>query len=60
MSAPTPLDRFKQAMQIVYGPFESLKTDQLAQWHPPENSGGHQGRYLWTDAFGVLKFLDSL
>lgn len=42
----------------MYGPFESLKTDQLAQWHPPENSGGHRGRYLWTNAFGVLKFLN--
>lgn len=44
-------------MQIVYGPFESLNTDQLAQWHPPASSGGHRGRYLWTDAFGVLNFL---
>ncbi|OBT60430.1 hypothetical protein VE03_10133 [Pseudogymnoascus sp. 23342-1-I1] len=24
---------------------------------PPPNSGGHRGRYLWTDAFGVLNFL---
>ncbi|KAL8977246.1 MAG: hypothetical protein Q9205_006908 [Flavoplaca limonia] len=57
MSAPTRLDRFKQAMQIVYGPFDFLTTDQLAEWHPPGNSGGHRGRYLWTDAFGVLNFL---
>ncbi|KAI4268718.1 MAG: hypothetical protein LQ337_007692 [Flavoplaca oasis] len=57
MSAPTRLDRFKQAMQIVYGPFDSLTTDQLAEWHPPGNSRGHRGRYLWTDAFGVLNFL---
>lgn len=57
MSASTQLDRFKLAMQSVYGPFESLNTEQVAQWSPPENSGGHRGRYLWTDAFGVLNFL---
>ncbi|KAL8725059.1 MAG: hypothetical protein Q9166_007590 [cf. Caloplaca sp. 2 TL-2023] len=57
MPAPSQLDRFKRAMQVVYGPFESLSQEQAAQWTPPENSGGHRGRYLWTDAFGVLNFL---
>ncbi|KAL8684953.1 MAG: hypothetical protein Q9218_008056 [Villophora microphyllina] len=44
-------------MQIVYGSSESLTLEQAATWSPPENSGGHRGRYLWTDAFGVLNFL---
>ncbi|KAL8670004.1 MAG: hypothetical protein Q9168_005436 [Polycauliona sp. 1 TL-2023] len=57
MVDPGCLERFKQAMEIVYGPFESLTLDQLAQWRPPATSGGHRGRYLWTDAFGVLNFL---
>ncbi|KAF2277432.1 uncharacterized protein EI97DRAFT_350675, partial [Westerdykella ornata] len=26
-------------------------------WTPPPASAGHRGRYLWTDAFGVLNFL---
>ncbi|KAL9000461.1 MAG: hypothetical protein Q9169_000978 [Polycauliona sp. 2 TL-2023] len=50
------LDRFKHAMQGVYGPFESLTPEHLVQWRPPP-VGGHRGRYLWTDAFGVLNFL---
>ncbi|KAL8717919.1 MAG: hypothetical protein Q9181_008261 [Wetmoreana brouardii] len=57
MSSPTQLDSFKEAMQVVYGPFESLSTEQAMQWQPSESSGGHRGRYLWTDAFGVLNFL---
>ncbi|KAL8702700.1 MAG: hypothetical protein Q9201_004121 [Fulgogasparrea decipioides] len=57
MASPTQLDSFREAMQIVYGPFESLSTEQAMQWQPPENVGGHRGRYLWTDAFGVLNFL---
>ncbi|KAL8827404.1 MAG: hypothetical protein Q9170_007034, partial [Blastenia crenularia] len=35
----------------------SLTTEGIARWHPLETSGGHRGRYLWTDAFGVLNFL---
>ncbi|KAL0261927.1 hypothetical protein SLS55_003361 [Diplodia seriata] len=26
-------------------------------WTPPPATAGHRGRYLWTDAFGVLNFL---
>ncbi|KAI4127508.1 MAG: hypothetical protein LQ338_003166 [Usnochroma carphineum] len=57
MAATTKIYRFRQAMQKVYGPFESLSEQEVRQWHPPENSGGHRGRYLWTDAFGVLNFV---
>jgi hypothetical protein len=55
-TSPTTL-HFKGAMQSVYGPFETLPQDRVSQWTPPPKSGGHKGRYLWTDAFGVLSFL---
>ncbi|KAL8778288.1 MAG: hypothetical protein Q9194_002090 [Teloschistes cf. exilis] len=57
MEDSAELDDFKEAMHLIYGPFDSLKASQAASWTPPENSGGHRGRYLWTDAFGVLNFL---
>ncbi|KAL8722323.1 MAG: hypothetical protein Q9225_001171 [Loekoesia sp. 1 TL-2023] len=57
MSSSTDIDGFRAAMQKVYGSFESLNEDELWNWQPPESSGGHRGRYLWTDAFGVLNFL---
>jgi hypothetical protein len=53
-TSPTPLTRFKEAMQGVYGPFETLTPSKTTSWIPPPKSGGHRGRYLWTDAFGVL------
>ncbi|KAE8445069.1 hypothetical protein EG329_013784 [Mollisiaceae sp. DMI_Dod_QoI] len=56
-TTPTTLDRFKEAMQCVYGLFETLPPTQLSTWTPPPKSGGHGGRYLWTDAFGVINFL---
>jgi hypothetical protein len=56
-TSPTPLIRFKEAMQGVYGPFETLSPSKTTSWIPPPKSGGHRGRYLWTDAFGVLNFL---
>ncbi|PKS05951.1 hypothetical protein jhhlp_007784 [Lomentospora prolificans] len=57
-SKPT-LTRFKDAMQRVYGPFDGLTVDEASNWSPPEvpGAGGHRGRYLWTDAFGVVNFL---
>ncbi|KAL5350689.1 hypothetical protein ACLOAV_004258 [Pseudogymnoascus australis] len=42
------------AMETVYG---DLKTGAPELWIPPQKSGGHRGRYLWTDAFGVVNFL---
>ncbi|KAJ5774401.1 hypothetical protein N7457_009297 [Penicillium paradoxum] len=56
ISSPSPrLDRFGQAMQSVYGSFTSIENPK--DWTPPPRSGGHRGRYLWTDAFGVINFL---
>ena len=49
------LPAFKRAMEYVYGSFTSISNPK--SWSPPPNSGGHKGRYLWTDAFGVLDFL---
>lgn len=49
------LRRFQQAQESVYGDFNSIPDP--AQWTPPRASGGHRGRYLWTDAFGVINFL---
>ncbi|EAW08154.1 uncharacterized protein ACLA_028790 [Aspergillus clavatus NRRL 1] len=47
--------RFQQAVESLYGNFSSIADP--ASWTPPPNSGGHRGRYLWTDAFGVLTLL---
>ncbi|OTA95746.1 hypothetical protein M434DRAFT_20134 [Hypoxylon sp. CO27-5] len=45
-------------MQKVYGPYPT-DTPVPASWQPPANpgAGGHRGRYLWTDAFGVINFI---
>ena len=55
----TKLQRFKEAMQLVYGPFEGLTQADAEKWAPPDKpgAGGHRGRYLWTDAFGVVNFI---
>ncbi|KAJ5748304.1 uncharacterized protein N7511_010000 [Penicillium nucicola] len=56
ISSPSPrLDRFEQAMESLYGSFTSII--EPADWDPPPRSGGHRGRYLWTDAFGVINLL---
>ncbi|KAM0558001.1 hypothetical protein ACHAPJ_005168 [Fusarium lateritium] len=48
--------RFTRAMHQVYGDFDNADVDK---WTPPEDpgAGGHKGRYLWTDAFGVVNFI---
>ena len=51
------LIRFLESMESVYGPFQMLSATDCKQWTPPPSSGGHRGRYLWTDAFGVINFL---
>ncbi|KAI1761479.1 hypothetical protein GGR53DRAFT_522364 [Hypoxylon sp. FL1150] len=45
-------------MQRVYGPYPTDASDP-GPWQPPSNpgAGGHKGRYLWTDAFGVVNFI---
>ncbi|KAI1378171.1 hypothetical protein F4677DRAFT_443386 [Hypoxylon crocopeplum] len=52
------LGLFEDAMQRVYGPYPT-DTPNPASWEPPANpgAGGHRGRYLWTDAFGVVNFI---
>jgi len=48
---------FEAAMQKVYGPYNaSASVAEHTKWEPG-NAGGHRGRYLWTDAFGVLNFI---
>lgn len=55
-SSPSPkLDRFQQAMESIYGDFSSIEEPE--HWSPPQRSGGHRGRYLWSDAFGVVNLL---
>lgn len=49
------LKHFEESMEKVYGEFSTVSDAE--QWVPPPKSGGHRGRYLWTDAFGVLNFL---
>ncbi|KAK8138945.1 hypothetical protein PG984_002325 [Apiospora sp. TS-2023a] len=53
-SQPERLRRFKVAMEKVYGNF-----DDIANWSVPPLPGnaGHRGRYLWTDAFGVVNLV---
>jgi hypothetical protein len=51
------LAQFKNAMQRIYGPFESLSSEQVSSWTPPPMTEGHKGRYLWTDGFAVVNFV---
>ncbi|KAI0598287.1 hypothetical protein F4775DRAFT_556149 [Biscogniauxia sp. FL1348] len=48
---------FEDSMQRVYGPYDASTDPE--HWQPPTNpgAGGHRGRYLWTDAFGVVNFV---
>lgn len=54
-SASPRLERFQQALESVYGTFASIQDPRT--WTPPPKSGGHRGRYLWTDAYGVVNLL---
>ncbi|OGM44605.1 hypothetical protein ABOM_006549 [Aspergillus bombycis] len=49
------LERFQEAQESLYGDLHSITNPQ--DWTPPPQSGGHRGRYLWTDAFGVINFI---
>lgn len=51
------LSRFQQAVETVYGDLSDSTIKNPETWTPPPNSGGHKGRYLWTDAFGVLNLI---
>ncbi|KAF2136404.1 uncharacterized protein K452DRAFT_322454 [Aplosporella prunicola CBS 121167] len=52
MATSDRLAKFTTAMQRVYR-FPTT----TEPWTPPPASAGHKGRYLWTDAFGLLNFL---
>ncbi|KAG9841075.1 hypothetical protein KCU98_g6724, partial [Aureobasidium melanogenum] len=52
---PEHMTDFVTAMQQVYQ-FPMTVDDKL-DWKPPPMKDGHLGRYLWTDAFGVLNFI---
>ena len=54
---PQSLSKFLRAMKAVYGPIDTLSPTDVASWTPPPMAEGHRGRYLWTDAFGVLNLL---
>ncbi|KAL4896626.1 hypothetical protein BDV59DRAFT_198984 [Aspergillus ambiguus] len=54
-SPPPALGRFQRVMESVYGNFDGVSDPR--SWTPPPRSGGHRGRYLWTDAFGVINFI---
>ncbi|EFQ98002.1 hypothetical protein MGYG_01038 [Nannizzia gypsea CBS 118893] len=49
------VEKFEFVMERVYGNYRDV-SDPCA-WTPPPAPGGHRGRYLWTDAFGVINFL---
>ena len=50
------ISRFEETQQSVYGPF-AVDEETASRWVPPEKSGGHRGRYSWTDSFGVINYL---
>ena len=52
------MQKFLEAITSIYGPFPPSRSPTPSQWFPPPLLGqSHRGRYLWTDAFGVLNFL---
>lgn len=55
-SADSKVHDFIAAMQRVYS-FPKSPTETTQKWSPPPASAGHRGRYLWTDAFGVLNLV---
>lgn len=59
LNAESVLGKFLIAMESVYGPLSGLDDVGASEWMPPSTpgAGGHRGRYLWTDAVGVLNFL---
>jgi hypothetical protein len=56
MSTPL-ITQFRDLMQRIYGPFDTLSTKEISTWTPPPMADGHRGRYLWTDGFAVVNFI---
>ncbi|KZT07084.1 uncharacterized protein LAESUDRAFT_758888 [Laetiporus sulphureus 93-53] len=52
-----PDDEDEVDMKKIYGPCAHLSPTEATRWTPPPMAEGHRGRYLWTDAFGVLNFI---
>lgn len=42
-------------MESLFGRFADIENPEA--WTPPSMPGGHRGRYLWTDAFGVINLI---
>ncbi|KAL4995066.1 hypothetical protein BDV10DRAFT_188437 [Aspergillus recurvatus] len=51
------LQTFTSTLSTLYGPITPSSIPNPTTWTAPQKSGGHKGRYLWTDAFGVLALL---
>ncbi|RPA86156.1 hypothetical protein BJ508DRAFT_411344 [Ascobolus immersus RN42] len=57
---PSVLNKYITATSSVYGPFPSFHPSTASStlvWSPPPMPFGHNGRYLWNDAFGVINFI---
>jgi hypothetical protein len=59
MAANRSVIHFTEAMKLVYGNIDHLSEDAARKWTAPDKpgAGGHRGRYLWTDAFGVVNLI---
>lgn len=59
MASIRKVPHFIEAMKLVYGRFDHLSEESARSWTAPDKpgAGGHRGRYLWTDAFGVVNFI---
>ncbi|KAK4149519.1 PrpF protein-domain-containing protein [Chaetomidium leptoderma] len=59
MGANRSMIHFTEAMKVVYGNVDHLSEEAARRWTAPDKpgAGGHHGRYLWTDAFGVVNFI---
>ncbi|KAL2200913.1 PrpF protein-domain-containing protein [Corynascus similis CBS 632.67] len=59
MAANRSVIHFTEAMKMVYGDIDHLSEDAARNWTAPDKpgAGGHRGRYLWTDAFGVVNLI---
>lgn len=59
MAANRKLPHFLEAMNLVYGNIDHLSPDAAPKWTAPDKpgAGGHRGRYLWTDAFGLVNLI---
>ncbi|AEO58096.1 hypothetical protein MYCTH_2060364 [Thermothelomyces thermophilus ATCC 42464] len=59
MAANRRVIHFTEAMKLVYGNIDHVSEDAARSWTAPDKpgAGGHRGRYLWTDAFGVVNLI---